>query len=254
MNRQTAQTLNRINQDFYHHCAEDFSATRQSPWKGWERLVEHIRSRSGRLRQLAVLDVGCGNGRFAHYLGETSIAFDYIGIDISTRALDYARSRIPEGISTELIQHDLLAEEILPREARRPFSLIVAFGLLHHVPGYARRQAILAELAQRLDYQGILAVSIWQFGRFDRFKNKIVPWDEFASRSGVSIDTSQLDPGDYILSWGADPPAHRYCHFIDSEEAGRLAASLPLEHLDAYDADGFSNSLNRYYLFRRSTR
>lgn len=254
MDQHTAQTLNRINRDFYHHCAEDFSATRQNPWKGWERLVEHIRSRGARPRELDVLDVGCGNGRFAHYLGETAVQFSYLGIDNSTRALDHARSRIPEGISAALVQHDLLAEEILPRAAHRPFSLIVAFGLLHHVPSYGRRLAILEELAQRLDYQGILAVSIWQFGRFDRFKNKIVSWDELASQTGVVIDTTQLEPGDHILSWGADPPSYRYCHFIDASEAGRLSSSLPLEHLDVYSADGFSNSLNQYYLFRRSTR
>ncbi len=252
MDQQTAQALNRINRDFYHQCAEEFSATRQNPWKGWKRLVAHIQSRGGRPRELSVLDVGCGNGRFARYLSETAIEFSYVGVDISTRALDYARSHIPERISAELVQHDLLTEETLPPQARRPFSLIVAFGLFHHLPGYERRQALLAELAQRLDHQGILAVSIWQVGRFDRFRNKIVSWDDLESHTGLSIDSSQLEPGDYILSWGADPPSYRYCHFIDSKEASRLSSSLPLEHLDSYSADGFSNSLNKYYLFRRS--
>ncbi len=254
MDRQTAQTLNRINQDFYHQCADEFSATRQNPWKGWTRLLAHIQSSGGYHRELSVLDVGCGNGRFARYLSEAAIEFSYVGVDISTRALDVARNHIPESISAELVPHDLLTEEILPPRARRPFSLIVAFGLLHHLPGYDRRRALLRELAQRLDHQGILAVSIWQFGRFDRFKNKMVSWDELESRTGLSIDSSQLEPGDCILSWGAEPPAYRYCHFIDSKEAGRLSSSLPLEQLDSYSADGSTNNLNKYYLFRRSNR
>ena len=252
MNQQTAQTLNRINRDFYHQCAEEFSATRQNPWRGWKQLVEHIHSLGDLPRELSVLDVGCGNGRFARYLSEATIEFSYVGVDISTRALDHARSHIPEMIPAELVQHDLLADKILPPRARRPFSLIVAFGLLHHVPGYERRRAILSELAQRLDYQGILAVSIWQFGRFDRFKNKVVSWDDLNSQTGISIDSSQLEPGDCILSWGADPPAYRYCHFIDSQEADNLSSSLPLEPIDSYCADGVSNDLNKYYLFRRS--
>ncbi len=254
MDQQTAQTLNRINQDFYHQCADEFSATRQHPWKGWTRLLAHIQSSRDHDRELSVLDVGCGNGRFARYLSEAAIQFSYVGVDISTRALDVARNQIPDSISAELVTHDLTTEAILPPRARGPFSLIVAFGLLHHLPGYDRRRALLRELAQRLDHQGILAVSIWQFGRFDRFRNKMVSWDELESRTGLSIDSSQLEPGDCILSWGAEPPAYRYCHFIDSKEAGRLSSSLPLEQFDSYSADGFTNSLNEYYLFRRSTQ
>jgi SAM-dependent methyltransferase len=247
MNSRTVAELNAINRAFYHHQAEDFSSTRQSPWRGWARLRESMRDRTG---ELSVLDVGCGNGRFAHYLSKHyPETFSYVGVDVSSRALDYARRTIPEMVSAEWIQHDVVADPgFLPPEARRPFSLVTAFGLLHHVPGSHLRRALLAELAGRLDPQGILALSVWQFGRFERFKKKIVPWEELEARTGTKVDTSQLEPGDYILTWGADPPAYRYCHFTDAEEAKELVALLPLECVDSYEADGETGNLNRYYI------
>jgi SAM-dependent methyltransferase len=253
MNQETVSFLNDINRHFYHHHAEEFGATRRSPWRGWARLVEHL-NRLALPAELSVLDVGCGNGRFALYLREHySKPFTYIGMDVSAKALEAARAQLPNKSQFTLIEHDLVAgEQILPSQAPDAFSLIVVFGLLHHIPGHDRRQALLAELARRLDYQGILAISIWQFGRFERFQKKIIPWGDLQTRTGVEIDPSQLEPGDTLLSWGTEPAACRYCHFMDSEEATRLVSTLPLDCFDTFSADGATHNLNQYYLMRCS--
>jgi SAM-dependent methyltransferase len=253
MNRKTVSILNEINRHFYHHHAEEFSATRQSPWRGWSRLLEHLK-RLELPAELTVLDVGCGNGRFAFHLKEHyPKPFHYLGVDISAPALERARAQLAGMESVTLRQHDLIAaDQFLPTEARRSFSLIVAFGLLHHVPGRRQRRALLAELAKRLDYQGILAISIWQFGRFERFQKKIIPWEVLQATAGIEVDRSQLEPGDYILSWGTEPPGYRYCHFVDSEEAAQLTSSLALECFDSFSSDGATNDLNQYYLMRKA--
>jgi SAM-dependent methyltransferase len=242
-------TLNAINRDFYDKVAEDFSATRQKPWQGWTRLLAHIETNTP---NLVVLDVGCGNGRFARFLMDhRTIPSNYVGIDVSHRALEIARNQLSDLETARWIQHDLVSAErgtSLPSEARRPFSLIVAFGLFHHVPGYGQREALLAELSRRLDHQGILAISFWQFARFERFKKKMVPWEDFQAATGVSIDSSDLDPGDTILTWGAAPPAYRYCHFMDPAEISRLLGSQPLEIAADYRADGATGNLNHYYV------
>jgi SAM-dependent methyltransferase len=252
MNQRTVAALNAINREFYHHRAEDFSSTRQSPWRGWARLLEQMKDRFDGDEEISVLDVGCGNGRFARYLSDHyPHTFAYMGIDISSRALGYARDSIPDAVPAELLEHDIVSgqgDSILPPEANRTFSLVVAFGLLHHVPGAHIRRDLLAALSQRLDHQGILALSIWQFGGFERFRRKIVPWEELEAKTGADLDLSQLEPGDYILSWGADPPAYRYCHFMAPQEAGTLLASLPLKAIDSYEADGSTDNMNRYYL------
>ena len=151
MNRKTVLSLNDINQDFYRLRAEEFSATRQGPWQGWVQVRELVERHSTSSTTISVLDVGCGNGRFARFLKEHySRSFSYLGVDASARALDKARAQLAGIVPTTLLRHDVVAAEkaqILPPQARRPFSLIVVFGLLHHVPGQDRRQALLAELA-----------------------------------------------------------------------------------------------------------
>jgi hypothetical protein len=109
----------------------------------------------------------------------------------------------------------------------------------------------MAELARRVDYQGILAISIWQFARFERFRKKVIPWADFAKQTGISVEPSELEPGDTILSWGAGRAAYRYCHFMSAEEASELVDSLPLDLHETFTADGATGNLNQYYLMRK---
>jgi hypothetical protein len=92
----------------------------------------------------------------------------------------------------------------------------VAFGLLHHVPSFARRRELLSALAERLGPGGRLAVSVWRFGAFERFHHKQVPFEP-------PIQAADLEPGDVLLSFGKEPGAVRYCHFLDEEEIDRLS-------------------------------
>ncbi len=249
MNQRTIAALNAINRDFYDKVAEEFSATRQKPWQGWTRLLDAVNLDA---LTVAVLDVGCGNGRFARFLQDhVSNPFDYVGVDVSRRALEIARTQLSDLGSARWVHHDIVATEsgaFLPSEAHRPFSLIVAFGLFHHVPGYEERQGLLTELGRRLTHQGILAISFWQFARFERFKKKMVPWIDFKDATGVAVDPSDLEAGDTILTWGGPPPAYRYCHFMDPEEISRMLGSQPLEIVTDYSADGASGDLNHYYV------
>jgi SAM-dependent methyltransferase len=256
MNSKTISILNAVNRDFYHRQADAFSATRRAPWKGWQRLIQLIEQQFQSAQETCLLDVGCGNGRFGRFFAEHySRPFSYFGVDASPRALEHAHTALSNQGAITLFQHDVVsekAEEILPSEAHRPFSLVVAFGLLHHVPGRQLRQALMAELARRVDYQGILAISIWQFARFKRFRKKVIPWEDFEERTGIAVDPSELETGDSILTWGADPPAYRYCHFMSSEEASGLFDSLPLDWIETYTADGATGDLNRYYLMMKA--
>lgn len=56
-------------------------------------LVEALDLRPGQ----RVLDVGCGPGRHANALGERGL--EVVGVDISERFLEVARSRAPEGVT-----------------------------------------------------------------------------------------------------------------------------------------------------------
>ncbi len=244
MDRATILALNQINRDFYTQRAEEFSATRRRPWRGWLRLLPYI----GKKEALSVLDVGCGNGRFAVFLSEhLESPFAYLGAEFSATALEHARAKLSGLRSITLKEHDVMAGL---GDISGPFSLITLFGFLHHVPGFDTRRSLLIDLGRLLDPDGILAFSVWQFGRFERFRKKLIPWDTFLANTGIEVDRSQLEPGDHILSWGDTEPAYRYCHFTDSDETSRLVSSLPLECFEVFSADGRTNDLNQYFLLK----
>jgi SAM-dependent methyltransferase len=240
MSPETVLALNEINRRFYRTSAEAFSASRDYPWAGWERIVGGLPA-----PPRSVLDVGCGNARFGAYLAAwLGGEFSYLGVDASAELLALARRRDDLPSDVALVERDLVAgppTEALP-DGR--YSLVAAFGLLHHVPSFDRRLALLGAMAERLEPGGRLAISLWRFGAFERFRHKQVPFEP-------PIDIADLEPGDVLLSFGEEPAAVRYCHFLDEEETDRLLAAAALPCLDRFTADGREGSLNDYLVLGR---
>jgi len=241
MSPETVLALNEINRRFYRTSAETFSASRDHPWPGWERVVAGLPG-----PPQSVLDVGCGNGRFGAYLAARLRGeFSYLGLDASAELLALAQRRSDLPPDTELAQHDLITGPCAAALPVGPHSLIAAFGLLHHVPSFDRRRELLCALAECLEPGGRLAVSVWRFGAFERFRHKQVPF-------APPIDTADLETGDVLLSFGEEPGAVRYCHFLDDEETDRLLAAAALPCLDRFSADGREGTLNDYLVLGRT--
>ncbi|MEX2209073.1 MAG: class I SAM-dependent methyltransferase [Myxococcota bacterium] len=244
MNDATTRALNELNRRFYAECAEEFAATRDAPWPGWRNLLPLLRGRS----HATILDVGCGNARFARFLSTALHApFLYCGIDASAPLLALAKPALADLPGARLVQADLVLEPLeapLPADGR--FDCVAAFGLLHHVPGESRRRALIRALAERVAPGGFLALTFWDFAHEPRFEGKVVadPPLELAS---------ELEPGDVLLRWGAakSPPRLRYCHHTEPPEEVRLLADLPLYPRLAYASDGRSGRLNRYRVLER---
>ncbi len=252
MDLPTVLALNRLNQAFYAAAGDEVSATRSRPWPGWERLEGSLGAILADPSALAVLDVGCGNARFAAFLRDRLGApFAYLGLDSSPTLLAHARDRLARLGFGRTLAHDLVADRLDPVLGGRSFDLIAVFGLLHHIPGAATRHKLLGELAGRLRPGGALALSIWQFGARQRFRDKIVPWPEAVRVAGLDLDLGQLEPGDHVLTWGGRREALRYCHFLDPGEIRDLVAALPLALGDAFSADGDCGALNRYLVLGR---
>jgi SAM-dependent methyltransferase len=246
LREETVEALRALNRRFYRDRASEFSRSRERPWPGWGEIFE----RAGRLLppRPRILDVGCGNGRFARFLEERlSGAFDYCGVDESPLGLAEARKRLPARENVVLLEHDFL-ESALPRSlSRRKFDLVALFGVLHHVPSQRRRLDLLQRLEALLAPRGLLTFSIWRFDRFPRFRKKIVPWDEFRARTGIEIDPEDLEPGDCILTWGGAPPGLRFCHALSEEEEEELRQALSLDLVARFDS---GPEPNRYFVFR----
>lgn len=255
----TRRQLHALSLAFYEAHASAFDASRiDLPWPGWARVL--AAHGEGPLR---VLDVGCGNGRFAAWLAERGAPdgagearFDYVGTDANAALLRAAGERVGPRLrgAVEWRAHDFLEDD--PAGAALPagpFSLAVLMGVLHHVPGRATRLALLREAAARLAPGGVLACTVWRFADRPRFEKRRVDWAAVGDVLGRPIDPARLEPGDALLGFGDDPDAPpRYCHAIAEDEFATWPIAVGLETVEVFDADGASGDLNRYWVARRA--
>jgi SAM-dependent methyltransferase len=236
MSPETVLALNEINRDSTEPAPRP-SARLAEPWLGWDRIVADFPTAR------SVLDAGCGNARFGAYL---AACWGRLSTWASTPRPSFAlasrRGDLPS--DTTLLERDLVATPCAEALPHGQHALVAAFGLLHHVPSFALRRELLRALSERLEPGGRLAISIWRFGAFERFRAKEVPFEP-------PIEVADLEPGDVLLSFGKEPGAVRYCHFLDEEEKGRLLAAVALPTLDRFSADGREGELNEYLVLGR---
>ena len=247
MDTQTIEHLNTISRDFYALTAEEFSETRSKPWPGWRILLPYLNFEA-RGQPYSVLDVGCGNGRFGAFLAEYLEApVIYHGVDNNPALLAHAGTALQTmtNIATRLEQRDVV---ISPPDTGE-YDLVVLFGLIHHIPGAAHRQDLMAQMAQRVKSGGFLAFACWRFYEHKRFQQRIIPWPEALA--------GQVEWHDYLLDWrrgeaATDQEPRRYCHYVDNDEHAALIDASGLEEIHTFRADGFTNTFNRYSLLKRA--
>jgi len=251
MDERTRRQLHALSLTFYEAHAEAFDASRaELPWPGWACVAEALPA--GRIQ---VLDIGCGNGRFARFLHDAEVEFDYTGTDANAALLEAARERLePDlGDRCDFVVQDFLATSQPGRDLpKRPFTLVVLMGVLHHVPGREARLLLLRAAAARLAPGGLLVLTAWQFAGRARFDRRRVSWSSVGDVLGEPIDLDQLDPGDFLLRFGDDPTAPpRYCHQLSEAEFGSWPEALGLRPIADFRADGAQGDLNRYWLLKR---
>lgn len=261
MNRLTRNQLLEINRAFYEAHAEAFDRSRGArPWPGWQRLLPYLSSSTpvsgtGRRRLGSVLDVGCGNARFACFLHTAGFDFRYTGVDANPALLGAAHRQLPEPLasSADLVLHDFLASD-RPGEALPdgPFELVVLMGVLHHVPGADWRIRLLQAAAGRLAPSGLLVLAAWQFEDDPREQRKRLEWGALGPVLGEALDPGELEPGDVLLRFGEDPAAPpRFCHPVGDAEFERWPQTLGLALAADFRADGARANANRYAVLRR---
>lgn len=253
--------LNAVNRAFYAATAAEFDRSRATPWPGWTRLLGHLDAAPVD----GVLDLGCGNGRFGVALARARPdARRYHGVDNNPALLDAARAALAgyPALTATFTVRDLverppaLFPETEAGGSGTGDALVVAFGLLHHLPGADARRDFVRAMAARVRPGGLLAFACWRFYDFPRFRARVVPWP---------ADLAALvEPGDYLLDWRAGATRDtgaagntfplRYCHHVDDAEHEALvdaARAAGLTEIDRYRADGAGDALNAYSVLRR---
>ena len=238
-----AQKLNELNKAFYKRYASSFSKTRSSAWQGWDRLARYV------LGADSILDVACGNMRFWDYAVSVkeSRTFEYYGVDDCV-------TLVPESARVMLQQLDIveccigqksLADSIMAP----PCDLVVAFGLLHHVPGIDARIKLMNALVSKTNQGGIITVSFWHFMDDARIARNA----RRATEEAQGLRALRFDDNDYFLGWQGDTSTLRYCHHFERREIESLVNAVRerAELVEAFQADGRMVPLNTYIVLRR---
>lgn len=242
----TVERLLQLNREFYQTVAADFDGTRGGLPVGWRQLQPWISPPAG--RPLRVLDVGCGNGRFAWLLDEWGISAKYVGVDGDAQLLALAtgHGETLNTVQTRFVQADFTRATWCAEEALQAasFDLVVCFAALHHVPSSALRQQVVQSLTRCLATDGTLILSHWQFLSSVRFVRKQIAWQT------IGLTERDVEADDALLPWQQGHYAVRYVHQTSAEEAQQLAARANLSVVEQFYADGKEGNLNYYTILR----
>jgi SAM-dependent methyltransferase len=218
-----------------------------------------------------VADLGCGNGRLLSFLAERGWRGRYLGVDSSEELLAIAAAASDSFTPSDAAIHarfhraELASLDGLNRPAaplalappwppnlggnweggRGQWDAVTALAVLHHIPGKAHRAGLLAACADLLRPGGLLVVSTWQFLTAARLNARILPWEL------AGIQPEEVEPGDYLLPWGAAAAGQRYCAAINEAALRELAEDAGLAHVECLYADGHEGNLNLYGVFAR---
>ena len=252
----TAERLSYVTSEFYAQQTQSFSATRQMPWQGWQQCLDAMPQLLVGEKP-SVLDVGCGNLRFARFLRDEAgiVPAKYFAVDNCRSLVESgeADTHISELAFIELdVIKSLLDGTLSSRLTVPACDLVVAFGFLHHVPEAQKRIQLLRTLLDRTKSGGFVCVSFWQFMNSQKLAAKAQETTAQGLRA-LGIDASELEEHDYLIGWQDKANTWRYCHHFSQEELDELLGSLgsDVRVCAQFSADGKDNNLNRYVILQR---
>ena len=249
MNRNTIDTLNRLNASFYRENSESFDRTRQTAWPGWERVVEQL-VRDDVDDQSRILDVACGNMRFERFLLETAPGMEFHAVCVDSCDELAVPVHGCEFLSCDIV-HELMSGGTLIESWGLGYDAVVSFGFFHHVPSANLRIRLLDALVDATAPDGFIAISLWRFAEDSKMREKAERATVEALAALPLVD--ELEEGDYLLGWNDVSGTYRYCHSFNDSEIEHLVehAKGRARLVDRFRADGRSGDSNEYLVFRR---
>jgi tRNA (uracil-5-)-methyltransferase TRM9 len=238
VNPDAVQKILDLNRQFYQTFAVQFSATRQRLQPGVMRLLPSL------LKAQSILDLGCGNGELARQLGEEHYTGGYVGLDFSPGLLEIIQKSPPTGLQASFYQVDLSESSWGSDVQGQAFDAILAFAVLHHLPGDALRKQILRQVHSLLAPEGKFLFSNWQFLSSERLRQRIQPWEK------AGLSEAEVDSDDYLLDWRSGGTGLRYVHHFHLAELSELAKETSFAILETFSSDGENERLSLYQVWQ----
>lgn len=216
MRKETADAIRAGMRKGYRAAAAEEAATHERLYRDeLERFVDYVRERE------AVLDVGCGDGRVFEVFGKKGVS--YAGIDLAEEVIAKARSRWAKEVAEGRAAFEVGDLLDLPVEDGR-FDVVVAAGVLHHVPSEAYRRRAFAELARAAHPGGYVLIAVWNLWQPRHWG--VLLHQRFGRKNG-------WDFGDLKVTW-KKPHFPRYYHAFTRKELRRLCEETGLDVMEQY--------------------
>jgi tRNA (uracil-5-)-methyltransferase TRM9 len=233
-----SQKLAQLNRHFYQTVAESFSSTRQTAWIGFSKCLEWIKSTD------TILDLGCGNGRFATFLREHNKLGHYTGVDSSAELLDHT----PKLTNTTWVHSDI--KEWTSTNTNH-FDSITLFGVLHHV---SDEQELLDLLDYIYHHTTTLILSRWNCIMNESLMSRRVdPESELGTSilKPFEITSDHWEPMEFLLDWKRGTQAYRYVRYWTDTELAALFTKRGFVIKQTWLNDGKSETENSYFVLQK---
>ncbi|MCL4562333.1 MAG: class I SAM-dependent methyltransferase, partial [Chloroflexi bacterium] len=130
------------------------------------------------------------------------------------------------------------------------YDFVLAFAVLHHLPGRELRLKVLRAVRGLLAPGGQLVHSEWQFTHSPRLAARVLPWET------VGLRQVDVDEGDALLDWrrqadgsAQGAPGIRYAHQYGEAELAGLAAETGFTIQETFYSDGDGGDLGLYQVW-----
>jgi tRNA (uracil-5-)-methyltransferase TRM9 len=236
-----------LNYQFYQTFSASFSRTRFSVQPGVKKIIADYILEPTSTEKTSILDIGCGNGELARFLGTTNYEGKYLGIDSSPALLDFGRRSLPASkFSPSFLVKDITSQNWTAPLSSGAFDCIVSFAVLHHIPGAELRNNIIGSIRKLISDDGLFIHSQWQFMNSPRLAKRVIPWEM------IDLSPSQLDAGDYLLDWRAEESktGYRYVHLFTEDELRQYAAANGFKVINSFLSDGKEGNLALYQVWK----
>ncbi len=240
VNIDTINLLIGLNHQFYQTFGKHFSDTRQRLQPGVRQILKKIPP------EAKLLDLGCGNGELLSALITTGFQGEYYGLDFSKELMEIAKrknSGVP--IKAIFMQSDLTKSDWETALPTSLFDFILAFSVLHHLPGKSTRQSLLRKIHSLLNKEGQFIHSEWQFLNSERLKARIQDWRK------IKLHPNMVEEGDYLLDWKHGGYGLRYVHHFNERELECLAQESGFFIQESFLSDGENGKLGRYQIWKK---
>ena len=188
--------------------ADKFSETRNFFWRDLEFIRDYVKNGD------KILDFGCGNGRLLELFHAKVEPSQYIGLEISQKMVDVARSKYS---GNNLKFEKISGSDNLPFSDNY-FNSIYSIAVFHHMPSHDYRLQTAKELYRVTKPGGHIIITAWNLWQRKYIKNIFINW------AYKIIGKSNLDWNDCYITFKNNKGEifSRYHHAFHKSELKKL--------------------------------